>query len=91
MSNLSSKGLYGTLPKALTERELITRARFEDPEIQAQRRALTQAKSVSELGAIHGLSDFPLPKNIERLLAGPGAGMTEAEKAKKAAAAAAKA
>ena len=48
----------------------MTRARFEDPEILEQRRALTQSKSVSELAAINGLSDFPIPATIERILSG---------------------
>ena len=71
MSNLSMKGgMYGTLPRALTTQEVLVRCRNEDPDVQRERRALTQSKSVSELAKIGGLSDLPIPANIERLLSG---------------------
>ena len=68
VSNLSQAGVYGTLPKALTNQNIVTASRIEDPAVAVQKRALTQAKSVSELAQIKGLSDFPIPDNIQRLL-----------------------
>ncbi len=69
MSNISMKdSVYSTLPKSLTTQEVLVRSRTEDPEVLKERRALAQAKSVSELAQIHSLSDFPIPGRIERLL-----------------------
>ena len=63
----SSQNLYGTLPSSL-KTELMTRSRYEDPEIQQQRRQVTQSKSVSELSKIEGLADFPIPTTIEKMI-----------------------
>ena len=71
MSNLSVKNMYGTMPKSLTQ-EVMVRSRFEDPDVQRERRNLTQSKSVSELARINGLSDFPVPATLERLIGGRG-------------------
>jgi hypothetical protein len=71
MSNLSTReGMYSTLPRALTTRDVLVRSRTEDPEILKERRALAQSKSVSELAAITSFSDLPIPAAIERLLGG---------------------
>ena len=71
MSNLSVKNMYGTMPKSLTQ-EVMVRTRIEDPEVLRERRNLTQSKSVSELSRIGGLSDFPVPATLERLIGGRG-------------------
>lgn len=68
MSNLSQAGIYATLPKSLTNQNIVTASRIEDPAVAQEKRALTQAKSVSELAQIKGLSDFPIPDNISKLL-----------------------
>ena len=62
-----SSNLYGTLPSSL-KTELMTRSRYEDPEIQQQRREVTQSKSVSELSKIEGFADFPIPTTIEKMI-----------------------
>lgn len=43
---------------------------MEDPKVLEERRALTQAKSVSELASMQGLGDFPIPETLERLMQG---------------------
>ena len=71
MSNLSMKdNIYSTLPRSLTTKEVLVRSRTENPEVLRERQAITQAKSVSELAQMSSMSDFPIPGNIERLLAG---------------------
>jgi len=73
MSNLSTReGVYSTLPRVLTTRDVLVRSRTEDPEVLKERRALAQSKSVSELAAITSFSDLPIPAAIERLLGGGG-------------------
>ncbi len=69
-SSAKEAGIYGTLPKALTTQEVLVRCRTEDPEVLRERRALTQSKSVSELAKITSITDLPVPRHIERLLAG---------------------
>jgi len=59
--------IYATLPKSLKS-ELVVRSRVEDPEVQVERKKLTESKSVSELAAITSLSDIPIPANIEKLI-----------------------
>merc|ERR1712128_387126 len=49
----------------------------EEPEIQAERQALTQSKSVSELSQIKSLSDIPIPDNIEKLISRAATNKTE--------------
>ena len=69
-SLLSKDGsIYGTLPKAF-KADVLVRSRVEDPKVLEERRALTQAKSVSELASIQGLGDFPIPATLERLMQG---------------------
>ena len=41
---------------------------MEDPEVQKQRQEIVNTKSVAELGEIHGLSEFPVPATLERLM-----------------------
>jgi hypothetical protein len=59
--------MYATLPKSLKS-ELLVKSCVEDPEVQQERMALTQSKSVSELSQIKSLSEFPIPDNIEKLI-----------------------
>merc|ERR1719328_32866 len=63
--------MYDTLPKSLTEKQLLVKARDEDPEIQKQRQELTRSKSPVELSQISSLSDFPVPATIEKILQKP--------------------
>ena len=70
--------IYATLPKSLKS-ELVVRSRVEDPEVQEERKKLTESKSVSELAAITKLSEFPLPANIEKLI-GKATATTTADK-----------
>ena len=71
--SLNTQEIYATLPKSLKS-ELHVRSRVEDPEVQRQRKELTQSKSVSELAQVKSLADFPIPANIEKLIqAGRGA------------------
>ena len=70
--SLNPQDIYATLPKSLKS-EVLVRSRVEDPEVQRQRRELTQSKSVSELAQVKSLSDFPIPANIEKLIQGRGA------------------
>merc|ERR1712142_1142342 len=61
-----TENMYATLPKSLKS-ELLVKSCVEDPEVQQERMALTQSKSVSELSQIKSLSDIPIPENIEKL------------------------
>ena len=70
--------IYATLPKSLKS-ELVVRSRVEDPEVQVERKKLTESKSVSELAAITSLSDLPIPANIEKLI-GKASATTAADK-----------
>ena len=66
--SLSAKNLYDSLPRSL-KTEVLVKTRVEDPEVQRQRAALVSSKSVSELSQVMSPSDFPIPANIERLVA----------------------
>ena len=68
--------MYATLPKSLKS-ELLVKSCVEDPEIQQERMALTQSKSVSELSQIKSLSDIPIPENIEKLISRTATNKTE--------------
>lgn len=59
--------IYATLPKSLKS-ELVVRSKVEDPQVQEERKKLTESKSVSELAAITRLSEIPIPANIEKLI-----------------------
>ena len=71
-----TENIYATLPKALKS-ELLVKSCVEEPEIQAERQALTQSKSVSELSQIKSLSDIPIPDNIEKLISRAATNKTE--------------
>ena len=49
--------------------EVLVRAREEEPDVQKLRQELTRSKSPTELSQINSLSDFPIPKHIEDLMA----------------------
>ena len=68
LSKFKSENIYATLPKSLTEKQLLVKARMEDPEIQKSRKETTENKSVAELSQIHSMSDFPIPTTIETLI-----------------------
>lgn len=57
----SKENLYERLPGTL-KTECLVRTREEDPEVLKERQILVKNKTPAELGEIHGLSDFPLPK-----------------------------
>lgn len=63
MSNLSTK----TLPKSLTNKEVLVRTRNEDPQVLKERQEIVRSKSVSELAKISSMSDLPIPANIQKL------------------------
>eukprot|EP00092_Neocalanus_flemingeri_P085459 GFUD01107548.1.p1 GENE.GFUD01107548.1~~GFUD01107548.1.p1 ORF type:complete len:2241 (+),score=686.17 GFUD01107548.1:98-6820(+) len=71
-----TESMYATLPKSL-KNELLVKSCIEDPEIQQERRALTQSKSVSELSQIKSLSEIPIPENIEKLISRAATNKTE--------------
>merc|ERR1719394_1296619 len=60
-----SQSLYGSLPRSLKQ-DLLVKARVEDPDVLAERRAVVASKSVSELSQITSLSDFPVPTTLSR-------------------------
>merc|ERR1712106_963167 len=71
-----TENMYATLPRSLKS-ELLVKSCIEDPEIQQERRALTESKSVSELSQIKSLSDIPIPDNIEKLISRAATNKTE--------------
>lgn len=60
-----SQSLYGSLPRSLKQ-DLLVKARMEDPDVLAKRRAVVASKSVSELSKITSISDFPVPSTLSR-------------------------
>merc|ERR1711894_623988 len=68
LSKFNAENIYSTLPKSLTEKQLLTKSRFEDPEIQKSRKETTEAKTVAELSQVHSMADFPIPTTIETLI-----------------------
>merc|ERR1711970_857500 len=71
-----TENMYASLPRSLKS-ELLVKTCVEDPEIQQERKALTQSKSVSELSQIKSLSDIPIPENIEKLISRTATNKTE--------------
>ena len=68
LSKINKENLYATLPKGLTEKQLLVKARVEDPETQKSRKEITENKSVAELSQVHSMADFPIPTTIETLI-----------------------
>merc|ERR1719228_2609550 len=71
-----TENMYASLPRSLKS-ELLVKTCVEDPEIQQERKALTESKSVSELSQIKSLSDIPIPENIEKLISRTATNKTE--------------
>ncbi len=64
---MSVKSMTDMLPESL-KTQVLVKSRVEDPEVRAQRKELTESKSVSELSQVTSLSDFPIPTTLERLM-----------------------
>ena len=60
-----SQSLYGSLPRSLKQ-DLLVKARVEEPDVLAERRAIVASKSVSELSQITSLADIPVPTTLTR-------------------------
>merc|ERR1712038_2106032 len=74
-TSLSGKGLqaelYATLPRSLTEQQLLVRTKVEESaEVLQARQALVESKSPLELSEIHSLAEMPIPSRIEAWLHG---------------------
>ena len=65
------EAMENVLPESM-KAQVLVKARVEDPEIREFRKKLVESKSVSELSQISGLSDFPIPSTIERLMQSKG-------------------
>ena len=76
--SLSARNLYDSLPRSLKS-EVLVKTRLEDPEVQKERAGLVSSKSVSELSQVTSLSEFPVPKTIERLVARARGASNEAQ------------
>ena len=68
MAKFKYENIYATLPKSLTEKQLLVKSRVEDPEIQKSRKEITEGKTVAELSQIHSMAEFPIPTTIETLI-----------------------
>jgi len=74
-TSFSSKGLqaeiYASLPRSLTEQQLLVRTKVEESaEVLQARQALIESKSPLELSEIHSLAEMPIPSRIEAWLHG---------------------
>ena len=74
-TSLSGRGLqaelYASLPRSLTEQQLLVRTKVnESMEVVQARQALVEAKSPMELSEIHSLAEMPIPSRIEAWLHG---------------------
>jgi len=74
-TSLSGKGLqaeiYASLPRSLTEQQLLVRTKVEESaEVLQARQALVESKSPLELSEIHSLAEMPIPSRIEAWLHG---------------------
>lgn len=81
-TSLSGKGLqaelYATLPRSLTEQQLLVRTKVEESaEVLLARQALVESKSPLELSEIHSLAEMPIPSRIEAWLHGEANGTQE--------------
>merc|ERR1712130_177036 len=70
-TSFSSKGLqaeiYASLPRSLTEQQLLVRTKVEDPTVLIERQQLQQTKSIHELSKIRNLNELPIPGNVIRM------------------------
>merc|ERR1712038_772492 len=81
-TSLSGKGLqaeiYASLPRSLTEQQLLVRTKVEESaEVLQARQALVESKSPLELSEIHSLAEMPIPSRIEAWLHGEANGTQE--------------
>merc|ERR1711899_244472 len=81
-TSLSGKGLqaelYATLPRSLTEQQLLVRTKVEESaEVLQARQALVESKSPLGLSEIHSLAEMPIPSRIEAWLHGEANGTQE--------------
>jgi len=58
--------LHATLPRSLSEKQLLVRSRVEHADILAERRALVESKCVSELSQLSSFHDIPVPSTLSR-------------------------
>ena len=66
--SLSTKSLTKLVPDSLHTQKLLVVSKFEDADTLQHRRQVVQSRSVSELSQISGLSDFPMPDKLEKLM-----------------------
>lgn len=68
-ADAEAKGFYASLPRSL-KTEMLVRSRIEDPKVLEERQRATKNFTVSELGKVGSLSEFPIPSTIENLMHG---------------------
>ena len=56
------------MPESLHSQKLLVVSKFEDADTLQLRQQIVQSRSVSELSQISGLSDFPVPEKLEKLM-----------------------
>ena len=56
------------MPDSLHSQKLLVVSKFEDADTLQLRQQIVQSRSVSELSQISGLSDFPVPEKLEKLM-----------------------
>ena len=65
---MSTKSLTKLVPESLHSQKLLVVSKFEDADTLQLRQQIVQSRSVSELSQISGLSDFPVPEKLEKLM-----------------------
>lgn len=65
---MSTKSLTKLVPDSLHSQKLLVVSKFEDADTLQLRQQIVQSRSVSELSQISGLSDFPVPEKLEKLM-----------------------
>ena len=58
--------LHATLPRSLSEKQLLVRSRVEQPDVLAERRRLVESKAVSELSQLSSFHDLPVPTPLSK-------------------------
>ena len=64
---MTGKLSSASAPESL-KKQLLVKAKMEDPEVQRQRQEIVNTRTVAELSEVHGLGDFPVPTTLERLV-----------------------
>lgn len=62
-----SQGWYNSLPRGL-KTELLVKNVEQDSELVKERQETVKHKSISDLASINGLSDFPVPDVLEKII-----------------------